>query len=235
MNYISTIPPEIEEYTFSELSPEAQQHAIEKWCETAGEHMDYEWWDCTYDSFKAVATMMGYDISNMYFSGFWCQGDGACFEGGWSPPVNPYEMLCKVLDEYPKWEEIHEIALTLAECADALEDMWVSCTLTHSGRYCHENTVSIDVSIDFPEDYDDWDIAKQSAHRAIWMARGLPDPDDPLDTCGWSDVLHETSKSLMRILYRMLEEDYEYQTGEEEARYRLSDGDDLFDAEGDMV
>lgn len=43
--------------------------------------LDYDWWEYTYDDFKATCATKGVSVSDMTFSGFWSQGDGAAFAG----------------------------------------------------------------------------------------------------------------------------------------------------------
>src|SRR5512135_2350510 len=81
-------------YKFEELSEEAQQKALEKQAEFEGENFepDFDW-------YANIAEAFGLDIRQtrktrmdnthfyaptIYYSGFWSQGDGACFEGSYS-------------------------------------------------------------------------------------------------------------------------------------------------------
>ena len=49
------------------------------------EHRDlnvhHDWSDETIDEFKAKAFALGISVGSVYWSGFWSQGDGACFTG----------------------------------------------------------------------------------------------------------------------------------------------------------
>ena len=70
---------EVKIYKFSELSEEAQQHALEK---LRLINVDYQdWHDFTLDDWKTELNKMGFYDAKIYYSGFWCQGDGACFIG----------------------------------------------------------------------------------------------------------------------------------------------------------
>ena len=87
-------------YKFSELSPEAQQHALETQSRFESEDFDPEF---VYDDAATIAELFGLDIRQtrkirndgshfydptiyptIYYSGFCYQGDGACFEGTYS-------------------------------------------------------------------------------------------------------------------------------------------------------
>jgi hypothetical protein len=65
-------------YAFSELSDDAQRHALDKLRDL---NADHEWWEFTYDDAKQCAAILGIEITRIYFSGFSSQGAGACYKG----------------------------------------------------------------------------------------------------------------------------------------------------------
>lgn len=68
---------ETEVYRFEELSATAKEVAIEN-------HRDVNtydgWWDPIFEGIREQGSAAGFDIADIYFSGFWSQGDGAMFE-----------------------------------------------------------------------------------------------------------------------------------------------------------
>lgn len=80
-------------YKFSELSEAVQQKAVERYQQQqAGEFFDST--EFVYDDAATIADLLGLDINtrrsnngnyspNIFYSGFWSQGDGACFEGNY--------------------------------------------------------------------------------------------------------------------------------------------------------
>lgn len=70
---------EIKLYSFDELSEEAKDKAIEDARNNDG-YLDYEWWDSVYEDYKENIIAEYFDVTKMYFRGFWSQGDGAMFE-----------------------------------------------------------------------------------------------------------------------------------------------------------
>ena len=64
-------------YTFEELSATAKEVAIEN-------HRDVNtydgWWEPIFEGITEEAEQAGFHVGNIYFSGFWSQGDGAMFE-----------------------------------------------------------------------------------------------------------------------------------------------------------
>ena len=67
-------------YKFDELTPKAQNKAIEK---LNSINVDYEWWDFLYDDFSRICEIFGIevDLKKTYFSGFSHQGQGSAFTG----------------------------------------------------------------------------------------------------------------------------------------------------------
>ena len=95
-----------------------------------------EWYEHTIENFKGELESLGFGEVQINFSGFWSQGDGACFHGKYS--------AVKKLDsyDYKELETLHE----------ALLDSKVEyAVLSHLGRYSHENSVRYDFECE--EDY----------------------------------------------------------------------------------
>ena len=79
-------------YDFTELRVAAKDKARTWFRET----IDHDWWDSVYDDFERICPILGVTLATtpvrlmgggtrqkpcIWFSGFWSQGDGACFEG----------------------------------------------------------------------------------------------------------------------------------------------------------
>lgn len=80
-------------YTFSELSDKAKEKARDWYRDGA---LDHDWWDGVYEQFTEEMEALGFEFDTksvplhgggtrqepaIYFSGFYSQGDGACFSG----------------------------------------------------------------------------------------------------------------------------------------------------------
>ena len=128
-------------YPFDELSDEAKQAALEELWDL---NVDHEWWDSDFEDIKAIATLMGIGIENVYFSGFSSQGDGACFTGYYSYGKQSLE---KVKDYAPQDEELYRIAKAL-QTAQRPCFYGLQARIEHRGRYSHEYCTTIDVSTD---------------------------------------------------------------------------------------
>lgn len=120
----------INTYQFNELTKEAKEKAI-KLNRDINIHDD--WHEFTTDHFKYRIELFG--VTNVYFSGFWSQGDGAMFE---------YNNISDALVN----EAIEELILddwkknVLKKCT------YVSCDAKQTGRYCHEKSVNHGIVIE---------------------------------------------------------------------------------------
>lgn len=127
-------------YTFDELSDEAKEKAIDN--VRGGDYLDYEWWDGVYCDVKEIGEILGIENMEIMFSGFWNQGDGACFTGDYSYKNGSV----KAAKEYaPLDTELHDIAEQLQK-AQKTYFYQLSSAIKHNGMYCHEQSVTIDVN-----------------------------------------------------------------------------------------
>lgn len=92
-------------YQFDELTDAAKGQARE-WFRTASAH-DTWWSESVIDDAKRIGAMIGFDVDEIYWRGFWSQGDGACWTGSVF-----YAAGCAaaVARECPRDAEIQRIA-----------------------------------------------------------------------------------------------------------------------------
>lgn len=140
---------EITVYQFDELSDKAKEK-VREWYRTG--QLDCDWWDSVYENADTIASTIGIDIDRedkntpaIYFSGFWSQGDGACFEGsyrykkGWRKELQAYA---------PKNEhntEIWRIAEAL-QAVQARQFYKLEATCRQRGHYQHSGCMSVEVA-----------------------------------------------------------------------------------------
>lgn len=134
----------IELFKYSELDDHAKEKARDWYRQGA---YDYEWWDGVYRMADNAAKFLGFEIDrkgkhslSIYFSGFYSQGDGACFSGTWRADKVD---AAKLKAEWPQDAELHRIADGLA--ATAAQDADGSAGIRHSGYYSHSGCTSFDV------------------------------------------------------------------------------------------
>jgi hypothetical protein len=80
-------------YKFNELSEQAKEKVIDNLWDI---NVDYDWYELTIDGLKERGKEKGFDIDNIYFSGFSSQGDGAMFEG----TVNDFTLFMEGINPH---------------------------------------------------------------------------------------------------------------------------------------
>jgi hypothetical protein len=160
---------ETKAFMFEELNSEARMKAIESF-----QYINVEddfWHDNVIDDAKQIGLLMGIDIDKVYFSGFWSQGDGACFTGTYTYKKGSV----KAVKEYaPRYEEVHSIAERLS--AIQKDNFYkLEATIKHSGHYYHEYCTNIDVYKDGNYTTDENDKALSDCLRDYmrWIYRQL--------------------------------------------------------------
>jgi hypothetical protein len=185
-------------FKFDELSPEAQEKAIEAY--RAGD-LDYEWYDGVYQNVEDAAKILGIELGQkpvklmngdtrynpaIYFSGFWNQGDGACFEGSYSYAKGAVKAI---KDEFPTDEKLHRIAADL-QAVQAKEFYQLAATVTHNDRYYHYNSVDIEVYRNEMLAAILNDETKQASKVALGLIYSIPHPvsGDRCDYILWAHL-----------------------------------------------
>jgi len=142
-------------FQFDELSEEAKQNARE-WYRSASAG-DQFYAECVYEYAATIGDMLGIDLNQkrvtlmngshrydpcIYYSGFWSQGDGACFNADYSYKKG---ALKAVRGYAPKDAELHRIANGLQDVQKKhFYKLRAKCR--HSGRYYHSGCMSVDVT-----------------------------------------------------------------------------------------
>ena len=157
-------------YTFDELSEKAREGARNWWRE--GNCDDTFWSECVMDDAKECGKILGISIDQIYWSGFWSQGDGACFEGSYSYCKGAAKAICQ---HAPMDEELHTIADRL-QATQRRAFYGLSASVKHSGHYYHEHCTHICVSdrdgYDVGGDLED-DIADTLRDFMRWIYKSL--------------------------------------------------------------
>jgi hypothetical protein len=136
-----TLVTKTDVYKFHELSEDAQETVIAKYYDI---NIYDEWHEFVIDMMKDAGAMIGIDISDIYYRGFWSQGDGACFHGTYEYRKGGYKRVVK---EFPEWKELHAIAKGLQEI-QRKHFYQLSAKVGrgyNANLYSHENTTSIRV------------------------------------------------------------------------------------------
>ena len=218
--------PSTKAYTYQELTDEAKENARQWWYEHGAEH---EWWDCAYECFKEDGKALGFDVDKINFSGFYSQGDGAC----WSGQVDVATWL--------KTHTEDSIARD-AWCALIAEGFCDKHFGIHTrGRYSHSNTMTC-IGWDWVGEMED-EPASYLRQDSIFKGMRYSDLHNLIRTSDFpytdpNDIEQagfESAKDYADKLYKRLREEYEYITGEENLIEMCEINDWKFDDEGRMV
>lgn len=169
-------------------------------------NVDYDWYQPTYDAFADDMKLKGIRVDRMFFSGFWNQGDGACFDGrvdDWAVFLPTVGVTCPAVI--------------------ALAKVYWSLTVAHRGRYTHEHSTHFDIYMPNPDDH------RRYAGIDTFVERYTPHPWDADDirTKAWLALLdavdydkleedmQEAFRDHMRDLYKRLEAEHDYLTSDE--------------------
>ena len=183
-------------YQFDELDEKAKERAREWYRQ--GNWDDSFWSECVIDDAKEIGTHMGMDIDNIYFSGFWSQGDGACIEGTWRAE----DVKADKLKEYaPQDKELHRIVDGLAELAKEYPEGYFK--VTHRGHYSHSGFTSFDVELPC-EQKEELEYGSPE-YKALQVKLG----ED-------KDTLIKLARDFMDWIYRILEKEWEYLNADEQ-------------------
>lgn len=172
---------------FSELSDAAKEKAREWWRQSESELFDGL--ECMTDDFETIAEILGIRFetrsiplmsgktrqeARIWYSGFYSQGDGACFDARYS-----YAKGCakKIRAYAPQDTLLHRIADEL-QAVQSSAFYRLKASTKHSGHYYHSGCMKVDVSRS-----DDKDVTSKqydgikSALRlfADWIYRQLKD------------------------------------------------------------
>jgi hypothetical protein len=156
-------------------------------------NVDYEWWDCIYADLKIEMETKGISVSDMHFSGFYSQGDGACFTGR----IDMAQFL-----KVHQLEQKYMAATFFA----GQGELWANLDQGNS-RYYHEQTVSASLVADSYNNYEE-DSTRYQVYET--MQKVLDDEWKDLE-----DDVNNICRGYMQDLYRNLRDEHEHLTSDE--------------------
>lgn len=209
---------------YEELDDRAKDRALDKWREN--EPID-EWWDHTYADAVTVGALMGIEIgyretrsgsnisgsSDISFSGFCSQGDGAC----WSGRLRVADMagaLEKMKCHASQDEELHRLAL-LAESIHAQVTVVVVAQRLD------------DEDPEYPECTSTMSITVTGKERGFITS--VTDDDLPP---GIDQDCRTLAEDFANWIYKQLEAEYDYLTSKDTFLAWAKDNDIDFDENG---
>jgi hypothetical protein len=224
---------ELKTYTYEQLTDEAKENVKQWWWEHGAE---YEWWDCAYEDFKEDGKALGFDVGKINFSGFYSQGDGACWSG-----------------------QIDVVVWLRAHCEDSIaRDAW--CQLINEGwadkqlpvgysnnHYSHSGTMSVSYwegLIGDPDSIKDLEPEHQLMQRdTIFKSMSALDLLNLITSSDFlytnmadiAEAIEQSARDYADELYKRLREEYEYITSEANLIEMCDINDWKFDEGGRMA
>jgi hypothetical protein len=232
-------------FTYDQLSEHAKKRVRDRVRNNPNYPHD-SWFECIYEDADTIAGFMGITIDrrqekrrdgsirdagpDIMFSGFWSQGDGACFNGRWSAAETTYERFCQLLDHAPTDTHLHEIAFAFAKAAYDLRHFQdVVARIEQDGHYYHSGCTNIEVEFDEPDCLHglDSDHFLRVAFDAL-TGRVMD---------GMEKHLTDLLRHFMDWIYRSLNDCHDAEMEDEAIDYHIEANmeDVLFDEDGDEI
>ena len=179
-------------YTFAELSDSAKEVALEKYREI-NTHGD--WYEPIYEGLKEKAEEAGFEVGDIFFSGFYSQGDGAMFE---------YSMFNdSMLKNF-----VAQLTISEEDKVIILSQGVVNGKGKHSGHYYHEKCC--DHYLYLKSNNPDWEYATDLISQHEYA---------------FEKYVIKTYEDLCKELYRDLKNYYEELTSDEAVQETIEDNE----------
>ncbi len=199
-------------FTYDELSDEAKAKARDWWRDCEARSGDNFFAECVIEDADTIAEILGITVDRrgkhspaIFWSGFWSQGDGACFEGSYSYAKGATKAIRR---HAPKDTELHRIADELAK-VQRRYFYALSATCEHRGHYQHSGCMAVHTYYDNDGD------------------RNISDDDD--------ETIRQSLRDFADWIYRRLEEAYEYTMSDEAVEESIIANEYEFDEDGDIA
>lgn len=207
-------------YQFSELSDSAKEKARDWYRQS---DIDCYWAESVIEDAATLADIIGIDLRTrpvklangstryepcVYWSGFWSQGDGACFEGSYRYKSGALKALKAHIGNESKGDR------ELLRICKGLQDLQkryfykLVCHMVHRGHYQHSGCMQVD-----------------SGHSADW--------DMNID--GAEDDLKQYMRDFADWIYSQLEQEYDYQNSDAVIEENIIANEYEFDEMGEIV
>lgn len=156
-----------------------------------------DWYEGVEEQVKEELAEIGFDMTKMYFSGFWSQGDGACFEG----TMSDWGKFCAGV---PTFVEAFPFL------SEYLKEQGASYGVVHRGHYYHENCTTHDYTSELEYDLEQFDETDPEGQMRIALCKKVLSEE-----CDVYEWLEEFFKDKMRDLYKRLKQEYDYLTSDD--------------------
>lgn len=218
-------------FTFNQLSKEAKD-AVRNLLAP-----DYRWWDYIYAEMSEVGKQLGFHIGEEYrqhqsrceyeinFSGFYSQGDGACWKGK--------IVIRDWLENYKPDDPRGFIVVAL------IDNGWIEPYLKVGTRFSHthEGSMYIDEgSIDSLRHYSEGEarVLDKGMFEGA-SVENLFDVADEQYICELEREMLESARSFARTIYERLRDEYEHMQSDEYLTELCEANEYLFDEDGKLL
>jgi hypothetical protein len=194
-------------YKFDELSDESKEKARDWWRKGG---LGYYWHESIFSDFVNICEILGFDVieSNIHFSGFCQQGDGASFTGSYKYSKSSTK---KIREYAPQDTALHEISDTLQALQKRnFYGLWGNIERCSTSHYVHESTIAFS---DVYRDSDNYQDATSDAQ----------------------DTLTDCARDLCRQLYASLERECEWLNSDEQVDESIRCNEYEFTFDGEIV
>ena len=185
-------------YQIDELPTEAAKEAARTWFTDVVMSGDTAYAEPVLEEADAFAALMGITLDTemngsprILWSGFYTQGDGACFTGGYAYKAGAVDALKA---QAPRDDTLHRIAADL-DALQAEHGYALRAEITHRDRYTHSGSVTIAVTLG-----EDGDVSRETERALADVLRRYMDWIwDQLRGAYEADTSDEAVDEAMRI------------------------------------
>jgi hypothetical protein len=201
---------EIKLYKFDELSKEVQDKVLNK---NRDINVYDDWHEFIIEDWiNETIPSKGFEATNIYYSGFWSQGDGAMFQ---------YDGISDdLLKEFVDNILIGTEHLSPMRKQWILNNIYVSASGRHRGHYNHEKCCSHSIY---------WEVSNTDINYLPNFSQWLESFADDFES-----FIIDKYEDICRELYRTLEREYDYLTEDEQIIEALRYNDYDFTEGGDI-
>ena len=193
---------ELQVFSFSELSATAKEVVLYNYRDIHTRFDD--WSEPIQEGFREKAIEAGFEIEDIFFSGFWSQGDGAMF-------------TYTAFNDAIMSNFVDQLDLSDADKVIVKAQAYVSGKGLHRGNYCHEKSCDHYSTLDSTNP--DWEYATDL----------ISQHDEAFDK-----YVTKTYEDLCRELYKDLEEYHEELTSDEAVQEAIEDNEYEFTEDGSI-
>lgn len=198
-------------YTYQRLPKEAKEKVLNRWRDS---QCDYEWWDFVYEDAKRMGALMGIKVNDILFTGFWSQGDGACFTGRYACQPDAVEAVTRECGGQDK--ELIRIATELTRLQVELKLRWgatFECAIRTEGLHSHSGAL----------------------YLRDWGTEELTGNMEAADMVAPYETFTQLLRDFADWIYAQLEAEHEHLTSDEAVIESIENSGLRFDAEGATI